>query len=262
VGDEITKMIKGKSFIMRSRVATIDLYVSDSGRDPLRAAQLIRELELYHTVFSVLPTGIQASISLTSLEAASREALAAVSILHGLFSGNSTFPSPPPALLSLIQDPATKARLYLAGLLLPYIGVTYRDGKAKTQSAAAAVIRESLKLGTQNHYLDGIPALFAGIPIIKDGMEKDQQAHMSRAQLGLLLRNKFVHSPLIGTHWSTSVLFSLVTELVPCYDIKDEKFHRESSILRPIAPFIDTLLSNRGYQRGHGTIPCFYGEDN
>jgi tRNA nucleotidyltransferase (CCA-adding enzyme) len=198
------------------------------GRDPLRAAQLIWELELYDAVFSVLPTKVRESIPQKSLEIASTEALAAVSVLHALFSGDNNLPSPHPALLSLTQqDPALKARFYLAGLLLPYLGITYRDGKLKTQSAVSAVIRESLKLGTQNHYLDGIPALFTGIQILKNGMEKHQQNHMGRAQLGLLLRNKFIHNPLFGIHWSTSILFSLVTELVPCYSIRDDNFFRE-----------------------------------
>lgn len=91
----------------------------------------------------------------------------------------------------------------------------------------AAVIRESLKLGTQNHYLDGIPALFAGVPVLKNGMQENHTNLMSRAQLGLLLRNKFIHNPQIGICWSTAVLFSLVTELVPSYSLKDDNFHRE-----------------------------------
>lgn len=152
--------------------------------------------------------------------------MAAVSVLHALISGDNISPSPHSGLISLIQDnPGLKARLYLAGLLFPYLGITYRDAKGKTQSTVTTVIRESLKLGTQNHYLDGIPALFTGIPILKSGMEKHQ--HMGRAQLGLLLRNKFIHNPMIGVHWSTSIFFSLVTELVPCYCIKDDKFDRE-----------------------------------
>ena len=200
--------------------------VSILGRDPLYAAQLIWDLELYHAIFSVLPTGIKASIPSKLLEIAPTDALATVSVLRALFSGDNNLPPLHSAFLSLMQeDPALKARFYLAGLLLPYLGITYRDGKAKTQSTVSAVIRESLKLGTQNHYLDGVPALFAGIPILKNGMEKCQ--HMSRAQLGLLLRNKFIHNPTIGVHWSTSIFFSLVTELVPCYSIKDDKFYRE-----------------------------------
>jgi tRNA nucleotidyltransferase (CCA-adding enzyme) len=196
------------------------------GRDPLRAAQLIWELELYHAVFSVLPSGVKASIPAKTLDIAPTEALATVSVLHGLFSRDHILLSPHPALLSLIQDDlAFKARFYLAGLLLPCRGITYQDRKAKTQSTVSAIIRESLKLGTQNHYLDGIPALFAGIPILQNGMEKYHQ--MGRAQLGLLLRNKFIHNPIIGIHWSTSVLFSFVTELVPRYSIKDDTFESE-----------------------------------
>lgn len=176
-------------------------------------------------MFSVLPTRVKASIPQESLETASSEGSAAVSILHALFSGDDNLPPPHPAVLSLIQDPGLKARFFLAGLLLPYLGITYRDGKAKNQSVVGVVIRESLKLGTQNHYLDGIPTLFTGIPILKNGMEHHRQ--MSRAELGLLLRSKFIHNPLTGIHWSTSIFFSFVTDLVPCYSINNDKFHGE-----------------------------------
>jgi len=227
------EMKSRKCFKVRQRSLPIPQSLTViAGRDPLRAAQLIWELDLYHAVFSVLPT---IAIPPKSLEIASTKALAAVSVLHALFSGNNTSPSLHSALLSLIQDdPALKARLYLAGLLFPYLGITYRDAKAKTQSTVTTVIRESLKLGTQNHYLDGIPALFTGIPILKNGMDKHQ--HMGRAQLGFLLRNKSIHNPIIGVHWSTSIFFSLVTELVPCYGIKDDKFDREYHYKNQLLP--------------------------
>jgi tRNA nucleotidyltransferase (CCA-adding enzyme) len=239
------------------------MIVSIPGRDPLRAAQLIWELDLYHAVFSVLPTGVKASIPPKTLENAPSEALAALSILHVFFSGDNNLPPPHSALLSLIQeDPALKARLNLAGLLFPYLGITYQDGKGKTQSTASAVIRESLKLGTQNHYLDGIPALFAGLPILKNGMQEHQQKAMTRAQLGLLLRNKFIHNPLIGLHWSTSVLFSLVTELVPGYSIKDDRFLREYNPQNQLLPAFVNHLYRRGHFSGYHTIQYIYGENN
>ena len=230
--------------------------VSNLGRDPLLAAQLIWELQLYDTVFSVLPTEIQMLIPLKSVEISSNEALAAISVLHSIFLGrDNILPSPLSALLSSIQDPAFKARLYLAGLLLPYLGISYRDGRLKIQTAVAAVIRESLKLGTQNHYLDGIPTLFAGIPILKEGMQENHTNLMSRAQLGLLLRNKFIHNPQIGVHWSTSILFSLVTELVPSYSLKDDKFYRECHFQNSFPRFHEV---SRGHIHGRYAIQCIH----
>jgi tRNA nucleotidyltransferase (CCA-adding enzyme) len=48
----------------------------------------------------------------------------------------------------------------MACALTPYGGITYVDEKKRQRPALEAVIRESLKFGTKNHYLDGIPALF------------------------------------------------------------------------------------------------------
>jgi len=174
-------------------------------------------------VFHVLPTEVKGTIPPDLFKTASSDALAAVSIIHNLAENESL--SPHPALSSLTKDLAIRARFYLAGLLLPYLGLNYQDKKGKSQCTVAAVIRESLKLGTQNHYLDGIPALFTGTQILKTGMKEHQHKSMDRVRLGLLLRNKSIHNPFVGIHWSTSILFSLVTDLVPHYSVKDDGFH-------------------------------------
>lgn len=45
---------------------------------------------------------------------------------------------------------------------------------------------------------------------------------MSDDALGLLLRDKSVHNPNTGSHWTSSVLFSLVQELAPLWNpVKD-----------------------------------------
>ena len=41
--------------------------------------------------------------------------------------------------------------------------------------------------------------------------------------IGLLLREKTVHNPNTGSHWTISLLFSLVQELVPLYDIANDE---------------------------------------
>lgn len=40
--------------------------------------------------------------------------------------------------------------------------------------------------------------------------------------IGLLLREKCVHNPNTGSHWTTSLLFSLLQELVPLYDVEKD----------------------------------------
>jgi tRNA nucleotidyltransferase (CCA-adding enzyme) len=70
-----------------------------------------------------------------------------------------------PTLLSTLDEPTT-ARLFFAAALTPFRGVTYTDSKNKRHPAVEAVIRDGLKLGTQNHYLDGIPPLFAAAEML------------------------------------------------------------------------------------------------
>jgi tRNA nucleotidyltransferase (CCA-adding enzyme) len=48
-----------------------------------------------------------------------------------------------------------------------YYGITYSDVKNKEHLAVEAAIREGLKLGTQNHYLDGVPLLFTASTLLK-----------------------------------------------------------------------------------------------
>lgn len=228
VGDEITKMIQG--MFLWWPVFFLELMFS-KGRDPLCSVQLICELGLYHTVFSVIPQEIKSQVPPELFQDTSSDAIAAAFILHAFSStGKLDLPPAHPALLSLIQeDTLFRARLYLASLLLPFQGFTYTDRKEKTHSVLSAVIRESLKLGTQNHYLDGIPVLFAGVPILKDGMRMHENEPMSRAKLGLLLRHKSIHNSLTGSHWSTSILFSLMTDLVPCCNLQGDGFSSEYS---------------------------------
>lgn len=41
--------------------------------------------------------------------------------------------------------------------------------------------------------------------------------------VGLMLREKCVHNPNAGSHWTTSLLFSLLQELVLIYDVAEDK---------------------------------------
>jgi len=179
---------------------------------------LIYELSLYRSIFPI-PPGIRSS----SFSIHPERAFAASSILHALISQeNSPLPLPHPSLVSVVhEDSSAKARLFLAALLVPYIGENYTY-KNKTLPLVAAVIRDSLKLGTQNHYLDGIPVLFSAAPLIKSKREDHMTQPLDRARLGLLLRNKLIHNPNTGTHWTTSFLFSLLIELEPLYSVSED----------------------------------------
>jgi tRNA nucleotidyltransferase (CCA-adding enzyme) len=179
----------------------------------------MHELSLYRSIFS-LPPGIKSEAFSIHPE----RALAASSILHALITQEkSSLPLPHPSLVSVVhKDSSAKARLFLAALLVPYIGENYTYSKNKTLPLVAAVIRESLKLGTQNHYLDGIPVLFSAAPLIRSKREDHSMQPLDRTKLGLLLRNKLIHNPNTGTHWTISFLFSLVVELEPLYNVSED----------------------------------------
>ena len=148
--------------------------------------------------------------------------LSAATILHTLLHPPTSPPLPPihPILLSSLDIvPSSTARLFLAAALTLYKGVTYSDAKRKRHPAVEAAIREGLKLGTQNHYLDGIPLLFTAADLLKNPVQEGFKSTSSeRVAIGLLLRNKSVHNPICGSHWAISLLFSLVQELVRLYD--------------------------------------------
>jgi len=169
-----------------------------------------------------MPSEVEKSLPVSYWNQSFDSVLSAVSILDLLI--NSRIPSesqPNPLLLSVAQnDVSAKSRLFLAALLVPYLNMTYQDHKQKEQAVVTSAIRDSLKLGTQNHYLDGIPALFSCLSIIKKRIYDHQEGPLSRVQIGLLLRDKSVHNNNTGSHWTTSFFFSLVTELLPCYDIQ------------------------------------------
>ncbi|KAG6371634.1 hypothetical protein JVT61DRAFT_9348 [Boletus reticuloceps] len=187
--------------------------------EPLHAIQIIHDLSLYHTVFRV-PV-----IDVASGPVASPElSLTACTILHDfLFS-----PSPsglrrfttrphPTLLVHASNDQGTRARLFLSASLYSFAGITYKDHKQKVHPLVEAVIREGLKLGNKNYYLDGIPALFDAASMLKGLSLEDARftTPSERVAIGLLLRHGKVHKPTSGSHWSSSLFFSLVCELVP-----------------------------------------------
>lgn len=118
-----------------------------------------------------------------------------------------------------------------------------------------------MKLGTQNHYLDGIPLLLAASEVTKEQVRLDMKGHAKERVMigmwicnhvagalgstyssphffaGLALRDKAVHSPNTGLHWSSSYLFSLVQELVPHYDVNSKTLNGTSDTRPPLANY-------------------------
>lgn len=211
------------------------------GRDPLHAIQLVHELGLNPSIFWTSPAVLQ---SFSSLPTDPLRGLIAATILHSL----TTTPSPLPAIHPLLVQhftlrPSTRPRLFLASALTPFKGITYRDVKDKIHPAVEAVLRDGCKLGSQNNYLSGIPALFSAADLLNNPtLEAGKFEHRPERvaiggsfiqhrvdhrrfyelSSGLLLRDKSVHNPNVGSTWPISLLFSLVQELLPLWRTPDD----------------------------------------
>ncbi|KAI0090034.1 hypothetical protein BDY19DRAFT_1003804 [Irpex rosettiformis] len=206
VGEELDKMMKGKR------------------RNPLLSIQIINDLSLSTSIFDI-PTAITSKFS--GLPGQPSLGLAAASILNILAESESSFlvPLHPTLKASFRHELSTPPRLYLASILTPYRHITYEGIKGRMHSAPEAAIRDAVKLGVQNHYLDGIPALFMSADLLQNpqiGGEKE------RVRMGLLLRDKHVHNPYTGSYWASSLLFSLVQELVPLWDGNTKLFDEKA----------------------------------
>jgi len=165
-------------------------------------------------------------------EESQKEALAASSILRSLLqpSEDSEVPQVHPLLITAAKEnKGDLSRYYLAALLLPYNGQTYQDHKGKTQLVIDLMIREALKRGSQNHYLDGIPALYKAVPLIRGAVEENVKTPLDRVRLGLCLRHPVVHNLTTGSLWSGSIFFSLLLELAPVYNVAEDDLNGESS---------------------------------
>lgn len=182
-------MVKG-SYQLPSHKKSLTAYTCHAGPDPLRSIRIIDHLELCKSIYHV-PTHI---ISIASSSPKSWHlSLRAATILHGLLSLSSpsenSIPLHPTLRSYVLGEPGCKARLFLAASLYPYHGITYPDRKGKEQTLVKCAIQDGLKLGRQNHYLDGIPAMYSAADLLK-GVSLEQsglQLPSERAAIGTLM---------------------------------------------------------------------------
>jgi tRNA nucleotidyltransferase (CCA-adding enzyme) len=86
-----------------------------------------------------------------------------------------------------------KRRLFLACALTPFAGVSYTDAKGRSNPAVELAIREGLKIGAKNHYLDGIPALFLAAGKLREPRLESDRLEQSdeRVAIGQFLSFNF-----------------------------------------------------------------------
>ncbi|KAG1841321.1 hypothetical protein DFJ58DRAFT_732495 [Suillus subalutaceus] len=217
VGEELDKMMKGQ--------------------DPLRSIRIINDLKLYKCIYPIPP---QITSIASSAPKPQELSLRAATILHGLLSSTSEDSmSLHPTLRSyVLQEPGCKARLFLAASLYSYHGITYLDPKGKEQTLVKCAIQDGLKLGRQNHYLDGIPPLYSASEFLNGvSLEQDRLKMPSeRVAIALLLRQESVHNINTGSHWASSLVFALVCELVSAsgHEEAAECVHRYNALTRRV----------------------------
>ncbi|KAJ3775317.1 hypothetical protein FB446DRAFT_416636 [Lentinula raphanica] len=249
--------------------AGMELSKMMKGRNPSHAVALIHELSLFNPIFSVIPTEVSSTFSRTP--SSPNDSLTAVLILKLLLSGSHTeLPSLHPLLTSALdEDPTCQGRLFLAATLTPYLGVTYINRRQRKEPAVAYVLRESLKLGTQNHFLDGITALFDAASILRnpDLSLARFQKPSERVSIGLMLRERAVHNVHTGSHWTSSLLFSLVQELISCCEntvdalqipAVSEKINRYNTLVRRVVELnLTTAVDAKPLLDGREVVSLF-----
>lgn len=192
VGEEMFKIMKGK---LLPQCDPLSIPNRVLGRDPVYGVKLVHDHSLYDLVFGTFPPDIKLSGTIASSEIG----LSAVAILRLILDPHSSealsLPSLHPSLLEAVNaDPTCRARLYMGAALTRYRDSTYTM-KKKVQPTVGLVIKESLKLGSQGHMLDGIPPLFMAHALVKVPYleEKRFNGASQRVMLGVSFFFIFYH---------------------------------------------------------------------
>ncbi|KAJ7767057.1 hypothetical protein B0H14DRAFT_3116740 [Mycena olivaceomarginata] len=207
-----------KSGTIRTPLLPRETFLDDPSREeepiqpsPTRSIQMIDDLSLYNAIFNMVPLEIKGSLSGPIAPSTSSVKAACVlrSILSPSGSALENLTSVHPALVSSAKDdPGAMAHLYLAAVLLPHFGISYRHNK-RTYAAVQCAVREMLELGTQNHFLNGIPLLFKAAEFFEKNPDLNRFVFIdifyptapAHPYAGLFLRGKDLHHPSSNARW-------------------------------------------------------------
>jgi len=131
--------------ISRERVAE-ELDKMVKGRDPLYSIQLLHDLDLLSSVFTL---SLQAQQSLSGSIGPWSLSLAGVASIDALLRSSPALGVHPVLLKLALEDKSTRARLTLASALLPFRGLVYQQQKG-TAPAVESVLKEGLKVRSPN----------------------------------------------------------------------------------------------------------------
>ncbi|KAG8821361.1 CCA tRNA nucleotidyltransferase, mitochondrial [Serendipita sp. 399] len=163
IGEEMDKMIQGP--------------------DPVYAITLLHSFDLLPSILTALPQALE---SASSPIGPVQQAVDGIATVETLLSSDDRLLALDPILTkAVLSEKSTRARFRLAGLLTPFRGIKYMV-KSKTIPLVDSAIRDGLKLGSQNFYLNGIPSLFSAAELIRSGFP-DPLLTGSRAQIGQIM---------------------------------------------------------------------------
>ncbi|QRW00710.1 tRNA nucleotidyltransferase [Ceratobasidium sp. AG-Ba] len=218
VGEELIKMLKGTS--------------------PLLSLSTIYDLGLYTPIFGIPPALKSKMFGVMGADAMALDT--AIILCDFLAPGPSLLPAPHPLLLEYAQgDLGARQRLILGAAVSHWSRAMYTERK-KVASLSEGIIREGLKIG--GHFLTAVPNLFDAHKLISKPSLEKFEGPSERSLIGVLLRDKKVHNPQHGTHWSTSLLFSLVLDLVPAIQRGVLDADRAEETVRMYNLFVDRIL--------------------
>ncbi|GJJ12611.1 hypothetical protein Clacol_006854 [Clathrus columnatus] len=147
---------------------------------------------------------------------------------------NAIIRTPRPPKETFLEDPLRVLRCIRFASRFSYVLV---------QELVKEANDEEVKLGVQDHFLDGIPVLFKGAKLVSEfklekingnpSSEKEaatgvklvsesEKRDNERVAMGLFFRQQSIHSPILDAHWTSTILFSLVQELVPLWRPDDD----------------------------------------
>ncbi|GHJ86459.1 hypothetical protein NliqN6_2861 [Naganishia liquefaciens] len=268
--------------ISRERVG-IELEKMLKGPDPHQSIALIHALDLYPHIFSVNPTTVLASSSAPPADDCidpppppptycpaphtRLESRLAADILRALLPSGELAAHLHPTFHSHLAvsdvdvDVAGKSRakhLWLACALVPCRGGIVKE-KKKEIPLTEAVIREGLKLG--NAEVGAVSRMFTAASKLSHPHSENYEQSTIRSNIGNLLRDPSVHDPLTDTHWSVSLLFSCVLDILPTYkatgDLRDPAI---IDIINKYNAFV-TLIEQLGLPRAIEEKPRLDGNE-
>ncbi|CAD6577952.1 MAG: CCA tRNA nucleotidyltransferase, mitochondrial [Cyphobasidiales sp. Tagirdzhanova-0007] len=232
--------------VSRERIG-VELDKMLKARDPIHALRLIDHLSLYTLVFSPVSSFIKLSSPIPP--DASKQALLAGRILKYIIEEAHRRPGLSRIAIP-IEDTLVRKRMWLAVTLSPLRKITYTE-KQKTIPLSDTIIRDSVKLpgierGFVQHIFAAQPKLSDPDPVkfLTSGRERE------RSSIGLLLRDGDVSDALNGLDWRTSVLFSLIIDLLPSWGQDEAAVDRTIQTYSAFALRVEELqLDRRAFEK-------------